>query len=97
MNYYDTVSETMNALKNQGFTLDLNIAFDKSLSKDLYLNPEKFKITQTFRFEGDSNPSDEDIVYAMQSEDGKLKGIFTGAFGLYANTIAFENLKLLRK
>ena len=46
---------------------------------------EKFKIDETYRFEGDSNPSDEDIVYAISSLDGKIKGIFTGAFGIYAD------------
>ena len=31
------------------------------------------------------NPSDEDIIYAVSSKDGKIKGIFIEAFGVYSN------------
>jgi hypothetical protein len=95
MNTFETVFDALEGLKKMGYTLDLNINFDKNLSKEEWLNPIEFEIIETYRFEGDSNPSDEDVVYALCSKDGKHKGIFTGAFGCYANMESFENIHYL--
>lgn len=95
MNTYETVIEALEGLKNEGFVLDLNIVFDRRLSKTDWLDPQDFEIIETYRFEGDSNPSDEDVVYALCSKDGKHKGVFTGAFGSYANIESFENIHYL--
>ena len=87
MKNYDTVTEAVKGLKERGFTIDFNIAFDKLICKknNICLHPDEFEIVETHRFEGDSNPDDEDIVYAIESKDGKVKGIITSAFGLYAD------------
>ncbi len=87
MKYYDTVVEALNDLNKRGFTIDLNIAFDKKLCAqyDKCLSPSEFEITEIYRFEGSTNPSDEDIIYAVSSKDGKIKGIFIEAFGVYSN------------
>jgi len=87
MKYYDTVVEALNDLNKRGYTIDLNIAFDKKLCAqyDKCLSPSEFKITEIYRFEGITNPSDEDIIYAVCSKDEKIKGIFIEAFGVYSN------------
>jgi len=84
---YDTVTEAVKGLKERGYTIDFNIAFDKLVCSDnkICLHPAEFEIVESHRFEGDSNPDDEDIVYAVESKDGKVKGIITSAFGLYAD------------
>ena len=94
MNNYDTVVEAINDLIKRGYTIDLNIAFDRKLCvyDNLCLDPKEFEIIETYRFEGNSNPDDEDVVYAMASKDKSKKGIFTGAFGIYANSIAAERI-----
>jgi len=94
---YDTVTEAVKGLKDRGYKIDFNIAFDKLIcSEDKHcLNPEEFEITETHRFEGNTNPSDEDVVYAVESKDGKLKGIVTGAFGTYAESASADMLKKL--
>ena len=86
---YDTVSEALADLKLRGYTLDFNISFDKLVcdDKDACLNPSEFEIVEMHRFEGATNPADEDAVYAIQSLDGKLKGTFSMAFGVYAEEI----------
>ncbi|MBC7625937.1 phosphoribosylpyrophosphate synthetase [Ferruginibacter sp.] len=97
MDNYDTVTGALNGLKAKGYTLDFNIRFDKIICKEnnYCLNPHEFEIIEVHRFEGDTNPSDEDIVYAVQSKDGKIKGVITSAYGMYADSISNEMIQKL--
>ena len=97
MKNYDTVVEAINGLKGKGYILDLNISFDKLISTDkkISLNPQEFEIIEVHRFEGATNPSDEDVVYAVASKDGKIKGVLTSAFGLYAEPMDDSIVKKL--
>lgn len=89
---YDTVVAAINGLKERGYSIDFNLAFDKLTCRDTNacLDPSQFEITEVYRFEGDTNPSDEDIVYGVESTDGKMKGVLTGAFGTYADALSVE-------
>jgi hypothetical protein len=84
-------------LKARGYTLDFNIVFDKITcdEKGICMNLHEFEITELHRFEGDTNPDDEDIVYAIQSKDGSIKGSMTSAYGLYADSISTEMIQKL--
>lgn len=94
---YDTVVDAINGLRQRGYKIDFNIAFDKIIcSENKYsLNPGDFEITEMYRFEGNTDPSDEDVLYAVESKDGKLKGIISSAFGMYADEASTELLKKL--
>ncbi len=94
---YDTVVAAINGLKQRGYIIDFNVAFDKLIcsQNNICLNPSEFEITEVYRFEGDTNPSDEDVVYAVESKDGKVKGVITGAFGTYADSISNEMIRKL--
>ncbi len=98
MNQYDTVVSALDDLKKRGYVLDFNIDFDKikCLQNDRCLNPWEFEITEVYRFEGDTNPSDEDVVYAVESKDGAMKGVITSAFGLYADSASTEMISKLQ-
>lgn len=97
MHQYDTVVEALNDLKKRGYDLDFNIAFDKltCLQNDTCLNPSQFEITEVHRFEGDTNPSDEEVVYAVESKEGNTKGVLHSAFGTYADAVSAEMLRKL--
>jgi len=41
-------------------------------------------IIKTFRFEGDSNPSDSSVLYIIEAKDG-LIGYSIDAYGVYSN------------
>jgi hypothetical protein len=99
MQSYDTVVEALNGLKAKGYTTDFNIAFDKLICTDKkhILKPDEFEIVETYRFEGETNPSDEDVVYAIESKDGNIKGVITSAFGLYADSVSNEMIQKLSK
>ena len=47
-------------------------------------NPEDLTIIKTYRFEGDSDPSDSSILYLMEANDG-LVGYSIDAYGVYSN------------
>lgn len=97
MTTYDTVVQALQGLKERGFTLNLNMDFDKLRCHEngLCLNPAEFEVVEVHRFEGDTNPSDEDVVYAIASKDGQHKGVFTSAYGLYADSVSTEMLQKL--
>jgi len=52
--------------------------------KGKYYNPEDLKIIKTYRFEGDSNPSDAETIYVIEANDG-LVGYSQDAYGVYSN------------
>lgn len=94
---YDTVSIALNSLQERGYTTDFNIAFDKIICKETNacLNPGEFEITEVYRFEGETNPSDEAVVYAVESKDEKMKGTLVNAYGIYADAMSDEMIKKL--
>lgn len=97
MESYDTVVGALNGLKEKGYTTNFNIAFDKIIcsEKKNILNPDEFEITEVYRFEGDTNPGDEDVVYAIESKKGNIKGVLNGAYGMYADAASTEMLRKL--
>jgi hypothetical protein len=97
MRSYDTVTDALSDLKLRGFSVDFNIAFDKITcsNNEICLVPEEFEIVEVYRFEGDTDPGDENVVYAIESKDGKIKGAMTSAYGTYAETISNDMLQKL--
>ncbi len=97
MPYYGTLVYALEGLKERGYTVNFNIAFDKLMCSDnkICLNPDEFDIVEVHRFEGDSNPDDEDVVYAIESKDNSIKGVITSAFGMYADSASTDMLKKL--
>jgi hypothetical protein len=89
-NYEPTLVETLEKLRIEGYTMDFNIKFDKLICGDTCLVPQDFEVNQTFRFEGNTNPSDEAILYAISSHDGKIKGVVVNSYGVYADDMTSD-------
>jgi hypothetical protein len=49
-----------------------------------FYNPQDLKIIRTYRFEGESDPSDSCILYVIEANDGTL-GYSLDAYGVYSN------------
>ena len=94
---YDTVSEAVNGLKKRGYTLDFNLEKDCLVCHGTQksLQPSEFEITEVYRFEGNSDPADEAVVYAIESRHGD-KGILVNGFGVSAQTAGGEMVEKLR-
>jgi hypothetical protein len=61
-------------LTPQGFTIG---------NGKFYL-PHDLKIIKTYRFEGESDPSDSSILYVMEANDGSI-GYSVDAYGAFSN------------
>jgi hypothetical protein len=94
---YDTVTEAVNDLKRRGYTIDFNVEFDRIVCHEtpISLLPAEFEIVEVHRYEGNSDPDDEEVVYAIESKHGQ-KGILVDAFGLYADEVSTELLEKLK-
>jgi hypothetical protein len=94
---YDTVTEAVNGLKQRGYTIDFNLEADQISCKEtpLALRAAEFEITEVYRFEGDSDPGDEAIVYAIESKNGQ-KGVLVNGFGISADEVGEEMIEKLK-
>jgi hypothetical protein len=93
---YDTVAEAVNGLKQRGYTIDFNLEADRvrCAKTPLELAPSDFEITEYYRFEGNSDPADEAVVYAIESKKGD-KGLLVTGFGITAEGIGEEMVEKL--
>ena len=96
---YDTVTEAMTELKRLGYTKDFSLMIKKECiicnETNTELSPDDFKIDGFYRFEGDSDPGDEMVVYAISSTNNKLKGIIVNAYGIHADNASSALIKKL--
>ncbi len=85
---YDTVSEAVNSLIERGYNFDFNIDCDaiKSTSGQYRLSADDFEIDEIHRFEGESDPGDEAIVYAIHSGRYGIRGVLVNAYGIYGDS-----------
>ncbi|MEP7167996.1 MAG: phosphoribosylpyrophosphate synthetase [Bacteroidota bacterium] len=95
---YDTVTEAVNDLSKRGYTYNFNLSDDciECKTHDVNLKPDEFHIDEIHRFEGNTDPADETIVYAISSVKHKLKGILVNAFGVYSDSVSNELIAKLR-
>lgn len=93
-----TLSEIINKLKNEGYTEDFNLNGDciACAGDEVRLHPEHFVVDRHFRFEGESNPDDEAVVYAISSIDGKTKGTLVNSYGMYSDQLSDDMVKALK-
>lgn len=89
-----TLVEVLNDLKDQGYSSDFNYSNGKLAalgSKDTF-SPEEVILKNEFRFEGESNPADSSILYAIETSDG-TKGTLVDSYGAQSHTDLEEFLK----
>jgi len=72
--HYATVSEALEELNKKGFIHDFNLR-----DEDIKKNPHHYEIEHIYRYEGNSNPDDEAIVYGITSNSGQ-RGVYVAGF-----------------
>lgn len=91
---YDTVTAAVKGLKERGYTKDFNLKENSIVCHEGQFHLEDFEITEVYRFEGNSDPGDEAIVYAIESSRGD-KGVLVNGYGTSADQISSELAKKL--
>lgn len=84
-----TLSQALNQLKDEGYKIDFNLSTSHLTCsrKKIKLSPSEFTVDKMFRFEGESDPADSAVLYAVSSKKNDLKGVLVNGFGAYADPI----------
>jgi hypothetical protein len=95
---YGTLSETINALRKEGYLLDFNLQTDCVVchNNEHHLSAEDFEIDAVFRFDGQTDPDDEAIVYAISSKKQNAKGVLVNGYGVYNDEFSSVLIEKLR-
>ena len=91
---YDTVTDAVNGLRQRGYSKDFNLDENCIVCHEEKFHPEDFEIVEVYRFEGDSDPADEAVVYAIESKKGD-KGILVSGYGISADEMSSEMARKL--
>lgn len=96
--YYDTLSQAVEALKEEGYREDLHLKSNcvECRARGFEMLTADFEVDQVYRFEGDSNPADASVLYAISSEKYNLKGLLIDAYGAYADPLTSEMIQKLK-
>ncbi len=92
----------LNKMVLDGYEDDFRVVGDQeltSLKTDNKYKPEAIKVVNFFRFEGQSDPNDNTIMYVIETSDG-LKGTLVDAYGAYADervSSFFKNVDQIQK
>lgn len=97
MTNFGTLTDALDDLRRRGYVHDFNLHPDCIGCKEpeVQLSPDDFEITEVHRFEGSSNPDDNEVVYAITGKNG-LKGVLVDAYGAYSDSLSAEMVQKLQ-
>lgn len=83
-----SMASIVNKMVLEGYDDDFKISEDGqylcSLKTEKSYKPEEINIVNFFRFEGQSDPNDQSILYVVETADG-VKGTIVDAYGPYSD------------
>ena len=93
---FGTLSETINGLIKLGYNHDFNIHEECIVCHhaNVKLSPSEFIIEKVYRFEGESNPDDQSILYVISSVEHNLRGTLVNGYGISSDE---ETSKVIEK
>jgi hypothetical protein len=74
------VAHALEELKKKGYTEDFNLQENCIVCNTQKFTADDFDIKEVIRFEGNSDPGDEAIVYGIESKTG-IKGVLVNGYG----------------
>jgi hypothetical protein len=97
MNNYDSPADALDDLRKRGYDADFDLQSNclYCSNLDLRLYEEEFHIDEVYHFEGDANPGDSAVIYALTSPTG-VKGTIVDGHGASAKNTSFEMAKKLQ-
>ena len=84
MPYMKSLATCLHKVVTEGYTEDFQMTEQglESLHKHNKYRPEQIQVVNFFRFEGQSDPDDNAILYVIETDDG-TKGTLIDAYGVY--------------
>ncbi len=81
-----TLTSCTHTLSQKGYATQFKALKNglESLETHKVFEPKDVKITNFYRFEGESDPSDNAILYVVETNNGE-KGTLTDAYGVYTD------------
>lgn len=81
---FGTLSETINGLIKLGYNHDFNVQEECIVCHhaNVKLSPSEFQIEKVYRFEGESNPDDQSVLYVISSPKFNIKGTLVNGYGI---------------
>ncbi|MEB8329723.1 phosphoribosylpyrophosphate synthetase [Flavobacteriaceae bacterium KMM 6897] len=94
---YTSLSEAINALQQEGYTEDFNLcdAGIENKHKKIIHPASELNVVKYYRFEGDSNPDDNTVLYVIETSRGE-KGLLLDAYGAYSGNVSNEMIHKLK-
>ena len=98
MKNYQSLADALDDLKKRGYEADFATQTVCLYCGDLNirLDPEEFNIDEVYRFEGDSNPDDNSVLYAISSSTG-VRGTLVDSYGVYSGNLSFDMARKLHQ
>lgn len=93
----DSLVIVLAEIEKLGFTSQFEVNGKNlvSLKTDHHFMPEQIKITHFYRFEGESNPDDSSIMYALET-DTNQKGTLVDGYGNAADPATADFIREVR-
>ena len=91
---YDSPALAIEDLRQRGYTKDFNLKDNCLVCNDEPFDANEFEIKEVVRFEGNSDPADEAIVYGIESASG-IKGVLVNSYGYQSDTMSDDIAKKL--
>ncbi len=86
---YETLTEAISDLRSRGYNIDFNLQENCLICRQEKFSMDEFEVVEIHRFEANTDPADEAVVYAIASERGG-KGILVTGYGVTAGGFSAE-------
>jgi hypothetical protein len=94
-----TVSQVLEKLEKEGYTQDFRAHKDgmRMNPKNIEVEPEQLTVDKIYRFEGETNLDDEEIIFALSCSKHNCKGTYLVAFGSMMDPLDADMVQRLEK
>lgn len=92
------LTDTIRELQKKGYTYSFVPQFDHFTCSDerYQIRPQDFYIDEIYRFENESDPDDQSILYALDCQKLGIKGLYVESYGLYHDELSAQMLERIK-
>ncbi len=87
-----TLTETLQVLRTEGYTEDFNLDQHCLTCREgrYQVFADEFVVDKFYRFDDNTDPGDQAILYAIHSGKYNLKGVLVNGYGIYSEPLTDE-------